>query len=102
DLLRPLLQCDEVEDVMVPVVERGLDFDLGPVVVAVQSFALVAGERDEVAAGEDEVVLRDADGEAVGHGQSQSGTSQRNGADGATLFSRRAMNRQAVTRSAVV
>ena len=39
---------------------------------------------------------------SVGMIHSQSGTSQRNGAEGDTLFSRSATNRQAVMRSAVV
>ena len=102
DFLRALLEGDEVEDVVV-LLEHALDFDGGAVVVAVEPLALVAAVADEVPAAEHQVVFGDADFEALGrHVYSQSLTCQRNGAEGVTLFSRSATNRQAVMRSAVV
>ena len=68
DGLRQPFQSDEVEQIMV-VVEVAVQLDGGAVVVAVQPFALAAVVGDEVAGAEDQVVLGDADGVALGgHG----------------------------------
>jgi hypothetical protein len=51
-------QLDEVEHEPGVLPERAFDGDFGPVVVAVQPLAAVAGEGDEVRRGEDEIGLR--------------------------------------------
>ncbi len=58
DLTGQVLQGDEVEDVVVDV-EVILDLDRRPVVVAVDTLALVTCVGDEVARAEDQVILGD-------------------------------------------
>ncbi len=58
DELGPLLQRDEIEYVII-LVQDAFDLDRGPVVVAMQPFALVAFVADEVAGAKDEIVLAD-------------------------------------------
>jgi len=55
DPLHHALECGKVEDEPALRLEASLDHGAGPVVVAVQGFAPVASERDEVSRGEDEV-----------------------------------------------
>jgi hypothetical protein len=51
-------------------VERSFHFDGGPVIVAMQPFALISFVGDEVATAEDEVILRHADPITLSHGLS--------------------------------
>jgi hypothetical protein len=60
DRFRQFLQGDEVEDVKRARIEVAFDLDGGAVVVAVQAFAAVAFEADEVSRAEDEMIFRDA------------------------------------------
>jgi hypothetical protein len=57
------LELDEVEHEPGLLVERALDRYAHTVVVAVQPFTAMPGERDEVRRGEDEIVLGDRDAE---------------------------------------
>src|SRR5262249_37186792 len=61
-----VLQCDEVEDVVV-FVERALDLDGSAVIMPVQALALVAFVADEMAATEDQIILRHTDLVALTH-----------------------------------
>ena len=58
-----LLERHEVEDEPGLLVQSALNRHPGAVVVAVQPFAAMAGERDEVRRGEHEVILRNRDAE---------------------------------------
>src|SRR5262249_8141756 len=97
--LGAVLQGNEVEDVLV-LIQFAFDFNGGPVIVAVQSFAPVAFLADKMAAAKDEVVFGDPDFVALGH----NGKSAVQGIAGGRVIlpSRSATNKQAVTRSAVV
>ena len=61
ELAHDALEGDEIEHVPALGVERALDHDARAIVVAVQGLAAMAGERDEVRGGEDQIVLRDRD-----------------------------------------
>ena len=98
DLFRVLFQSDEIENVPASRIEIGLDLDGGPVVVAVEPLAAVPFIADEVAAREDEMVLRHADLESFGHGISH----VQRGEGNFIIPSRKAANRDAATRSALV
>ena len=67
DGLGALFKSDKVEDVMIGV-QIAFDFDAGAIVVAVQTFALVAFVADEMAAAKDEMVFGDADFIVFQHG----------------------------------
>ena len=62
-LLHEALEHHEVEDEPRVLVERALERDAHAIVVAVQPFASMPGERDEVRRREDQIVLRDGDAE---------------------------------------
>src|SRR2546428_12511770 len=102
DRLDVSLECDEVEQVMV-LVQPADDLNGCPVIVAVEAFAGVAVVGDEVAGAEDEIVFRDADGIALGgHGGHPGGRPIGLGKGNWMIFCRRATNKLATTRSAVV
>jgi hypothetical protein len=56
--LHDALQLDEVEDEPALLVQVAFDRDARAIVVAVQSFAAMPGERDEVRRGKDQIVFR--------------------------------------------
>jgi len=65
-----LLQHAEIEDEQTLSIDGTLDRHADPVVVAVERFALVALEGDEVGGCKDEVVLADLNAEVALHGGS--------------------------------
>src|SRR5262245_29049341 len=100
DRPRAVFQRDEIEDVVV-VVERPIDFHGHAVVVPVQPFAFAAVVGDEMPGAEDEIVFGNADGVTLG-GHIQ--RSMRNGESSGNWMIpvRKATNKEAATRSAVV
>jgi hypothetical protein len=51
----------EIHDEPAVLLEAALDHDAGPIVVAVERLAAMAGERDEMRGREDQIFLRDGD-----------------------------------------
>src|SRR5262249_40922279 len=95
----PEFKRDEVEHVLVGI-EVAFDFDGGAIIMAMQSFTLVTFVADEMPGAENQVVFGDTNFVVLGHDRKSAG--QWNGVSGSILPSRNKMNKEAVTRSAVM